>query len=81
MQAYVNLAFLDEHRETPKALPLGSATPPPIDKQYGQESNQVKYESKENLIEDNYDVDDCSAQEYDIMKVRMAFIHLGRCRL
>lgn len=48
-----------DHRETPKALPLGNATPP-----------TSKQDSQENFVESN-DLDDCSAQEYEIMKVRV----------
>jgi hypothetical protein len=79
MQAHFNFHFIDEHRETPKVLPLGSATPPTY-KQYSQENNQVKYDSKENFIEDNYDVDDCSAQEYEIMKVCAILISIHEVR-
>ncbi|CAB0037197.1 unnamed protein product [Trichogramma brassicae] len=74
----------DDHQEAPKALPLhnavtassataASAAASSISSSGGSEEerdSQVKYDSKENLVEDGYDVDDCSAQEYEIMKVQ-----------
>ncbi|XP_031783658.1 follistatin-related protein 5 isoform X2 [Nasonia vitripennis] len=64
----------DDHHETPKALPLGNATPPTSK----QSNHQTRHDSKENFVEENYDLDDCSAQEYEIMKDNLLLYNHAR---
>uniref|UniRef100_A0ABD2XK46 Follistatin-related protein 5 n=1 Tax=Trichogramma kaykai TaxID=54128 RepID=A0ABD2XK46_9HYME len=83
----------DDHQETPKALPLhnavtassataASAAVSSISSSSGggeeERDSRVKYDSKENLVEDGYDVDDCSAQEYEIMKDNLLLYNHAR---
>lgn len=60
----MNFCIADDHRETPKALPVGDSTQPTV-------NQDRKDDVRENLVDtDSYGLEDCSAQEYEIMKVR-----------
>lgn len=64
---FYSLFVTDENYETPKPSSIGNTTP--------QQQQHTDYEagihdSKENLVDENYTSEDCSAQEYEIMKVR-----------
>lgn len=59
--------LLDDHRETPKALPISEATSPTL----SARNTNNKDDIRDNLIDsDINDLEDCSAQEYEIMKVQ-----------
>ncbi|XP_043473135.1 follistatin-related protein 5-like isoform X1 [Leptopilina heterotoma] len=71
----------DEHHETPKALPFGNATPP-SSKSLDDDiikNDDSKNDIKENVVEtDRYDSEDCSAQEYEIMKDNLLLYNHAR---
>ncbi|XP_058798656.1 follistatin-related protein 5-like isoform X1 [Phymastichus coffea] len=62
----------DENQKTPKVLPLGSTTPQRTDHDISI------HDSKENLVEENYTSEDCSAQEYEIMKDNLLLYNHAR---
>lgn len=76
-----SFSFTDDRHETPKALPLGNTTPS-TSQQSNPQTSREKYDSKENLIDDSpVEIDDCSAQEYEIMKVRTQSVLFLRCKI
>ncbi|XP_043287172.1 follistatin-related protein 5-like isoform X3 [Venturia canescens] len=68
----------DDHRETPKALPVGESTPPTLNQDSSRSGNH-KNDIRENLVDnDNYGLEDCSAQEYEIMKDNLLLYNHAR---
>lgn len=62
--------FSDDHQETPKTLPFGNVTPPSTKHLDNTIDNEDSKNIKENIVDkDSYGSEDCSAQEYEIMKV------------
>ncbi|KAF7990989.1 hypothetical protein HCN44_000794 [Aphidius gifuensis] len=65
----------DEHGETPKVLPVGEATSPT----FSSKNQYDKDDDKSNMIDsETYDLEDCSAQEYEIMKDNLLLYNHAR---
>lgn len=67
----------EDHRETPKALPVGEATAPTLGLKNGINHQD---DVRDNLVDiDANDLNDCSAQEYEIMKVHIYILLKSLC--
>ena len=79
-QVYIFLFYFvaDDHRETPKVLPVGESTPPTVNQDPSRSGNH-KDDVRENLVDtDTYGLEDCSAQEYEIMKDNLLLYNHAR---
>ncbi|XP_008555212.1 follistatin-related protein 5 [Microplitis demolitor] len=66
----------EDHRETPKALPVGEATAPTLGLKNGINHQD---DVRDNLVDiDANDLNDCSAQEYEIMKDNLLLYNHAR---